>query len=101
MNPRPKLTNLGGRLAEKPAASAAASTEPAASEPKAAVKAKAGAQPDGRKGVLLRLNPRAWFALKSLAAEQTMEREELYTMQSALEEAVNDLFKKFGKPPIA
>lgn len=101
MNPRPTLKNLGDRIAGKPAASPAASTEPAASEPKAAAKLRAGAQPDGRKGVLLRLNPRAWFALKSLAAEQTMEREELFTMQSALEEAVNDLFRKYGKPPIA
>lgn len=99
MSKRPALNSLAGRLAPK----ATAPVEPAEVVEEAAASRgrKAGAQPDGRKGVLLRLNPQAWFQLKSMAAEQTMERDELFTMQSALEEALNDWFRKHGKPPIA
>lgn len=101
MSKRPEFKNLGDRLAAKPNAVSGPETAVASEATPGSAKKKAGAQPDGRKGVLLRLNPPAWFALKSLAAEQTMERDELFTMQSALEEAVNDLFVKYGKPPIA
>jgi hypothetical protein len=54
--------------------------------------AKAG---DPRRGQTLRLNPEAWTQLKVLAAEQRA------TSHVLLVEAVNDLFRKHGKPPIA
>ena len=101
MSKRPNLTGLSGRLAPKPAAApelAPAIDTPAPSQDGAK---RRGSQLDGRKGVLLRLKPKAWLQLKSMAAQMTLEREELFTMQSALEEAVNDWFKKHGEPPLA
>lgn len=100
MTKRPTLGSLSDRLAPKPAAAAAEPT--AAPVTQAEEKGKRrGTQADGRKGVLLRLKPEAWLQLKRMAAEMTLERDELFTMQQALEEAVNDWFKKHGKPPLA
>jgi hypothetical protein len=47
------------------------------------------------RGQTLRLTPDAWRQLKMLAVEQAMPSHTL------LIEAVNDLFRKHGKPPIA
>jgi hypothetical protein len=47
------------------------------------------------RGQTLRLNPRAWAQLKLLAVESATSSHDL------LIEAVNDLFQKRGKPPIA
>jgi hypothetical protein len=52
---------------------------------------------DTRKGMTLRLNPRAWTQLKLMA----IESESRIPAHDLLIEAVNDLFRKYGKPPIA
>lgn len=52
-------------------------------------------QPDGRKGILVRAHPEAWKELKRVAIDQ--ER----TLQDVMTEAINDVLKKYGKPPIA
>jgi len=39
--------------------------------------------------------------LNLLAAEQGIERNGKVTLQNLMGEALNDLFKKYGKPPIA
>jgi hypothetical protein len=52
-------------------------------------------QPDGRKGILVRARPEAWKELKRVAIDQ--ER----TLQDVMTEAINDVLKKYGKPPIA
>lgn len=48
-----------------------------------------------RKGQTLRLTPGAWKQLKHLATDLGKPAHDL------LLEAVNDLFTKYGKPPIA
>jgi len=48
-----------------------------------------------RKGQTLRLTPAAWRQLKQLALDRETRAHDL------LLEAVNDLFRKHGKPPIA
>lgn len=50
---------------------------------------------DKRRGQTLRLMPEAWRQLKMLALERGIASHAL------LIEAVNDLFQKNGKPPIA
>lgn len=50
---------------------------------------------DTRKGQTLRLSVEAWRQLKIMAAEETRP------VHDMLVEAVNDLFRKQGKPPIA
>jgi hypothetical protein len=47
------------------------------------------------RGQTLRLNPDAWRQLKTLALERAVPSHVL------LIEALNDLFRKHGKPPIA
>ena len=48
-----------------------------------------------RRGQTLRLSPPAWSQLKHLAVDLGVPAHDL------LLEAVNDLFRKHGKPPIA
>ena len=55
----------------------------------------APASKDKRKGQVLRLEPGAWKQLKHLATDLGKP------VHSLLIEAVNDLFTKYGKPPIA
>lgn len=50
---------------------------------------------NNRKGQTLRLSPEAWKQLKFMAFDSG------HTAHTLLVEAVNDLFKKYGKPPIA
>lgn len=57
--------------------------------------APAAAEGDVRRGQTLRLKPEAWTQLKVLAAERATPSHNL------LIEAVNDLFQKYGRPPIA
>jgi DNA-binding protein YbaB len=52
-------------------------------------------QPDGRKGILVRATPEAWKELKRVAIDE--ER----TLQDVMTEAINDVLKKYGKPPVA
>ena len=77
-----KRGSLSTFVAEKPGAvrSAAPETPPEKEKPR---------------GQTLRLNPRAWAQLKLLAVESATSSHDL------LIEAVNDLFQKRGKPPIA
>ncbi len=48
-----------------------------------------------RKGQTLRLTPAAWRQLKQLALDREARAHDL------LLEAINDLFRKYDKPPIA
>ena len=73
-------------LAEQPAI-------PAATQPDSMPPSEAAGQT--RKGQTLRLTRDAWKQLKLLAIEHDR------TAHDLLIEAVNDLFRKHGKPPIA
>ena len=73
--------SLDGYKAEKPG--------------QAAAPAAANDGDDKRRGQTLRLMPEAWRVLKILAIERGVPSHTL------LIEAVNDLFLKAGKPPIA
>ncbi len=69
-----------------------------AASPKTAVEPLAGrrkSQPDGRKGILVRATPAAWKELKRVAIDE--ER----TLQDVMTEAINDVLRKYGKPPLA
>lgn len=76
-----KRASLSTFTAEKPGA-------PQASKPEPAEKEKP-------RGQTLRLKSAAWQQLKFLAVERAIPSHAL------LIEAVNDLFQKHGKPPIA
>ena len=92
MTKRPQLTNLSSHINSRFESAALAVAEPVAIGGR---RERAKAQPDGRKGVLVRLNPEAWRILKILGAERMM------SLQEMMEEAVNDLLSKNGKPPVA
>jgi hypothetical protein len=77
-----KRGSLSDFTAEKPGAAQARKVEPAAGDEK-------------RRGQTLRLTPEAWRQLKTMALERGT------TSHALLIEAVNDLFQKGGKPPIA
>jgi hypothetical protein len=87
---RPALT-LDNLKAAKPGAPAAASREKQSANPKRMAKKHDGR----RRGQTLRLNAGAWKQLKILAVEQ--ER----TSHDLLIEALNALFRHYGRPPIA
>ena len=95
MAKRPNLANLGERIAKKP--TEATAPAPATEEEEAAPRrrGRAKTQPDGRRGVLVRLQPEAWKALKLIALEEDE------TLQAMMERAINDLLKKHGRPPLA
>ena len=62
--------------------------------------AAAAAQPsppmgEGSKGILVRVSPETWNALKSVAIGQGR------TLQGVMVEAVRDFLRKHGKPPTA
>jgi DNA-binding protein YbaB len=59
------------------------------------VAARRKSQPDGRKGILVRATPEAWKELKRVAIDE--ER----TLQDVMTEAINDVLKKYGEPPVA
>lgn len=65
------------------------------SVPAAVADAPPVVEKEEQRGQTLRLNIRAWAQLKSLAVEARKPSHDL------LIEAVNDLFQKCGKPPIA
>lgn len=93
MAKRTQLTNLSARIAAgRPEPVAAVAAQPETVQGK---RERAKFQPDGRKGVLVRLNPEAWRVLKILGAER------MASLQEMMEEAVNDLLRKNGKPPLA
>lgn len=92
MAKRPQLTNLSSHINGRFDNGAVAVAEPISVGSR---RERAKSQPDGRKGVLVRLNPEAWRILKILGAERMM------SLQEMMEEAVNDLLSKNGKPPVA
>jgi hypothetical protein len=57
--------------------------------------------PPPRRGQTLRLPPEALRQLKLLAVEEEEKRKVIVRQHDLLLEAVDDLFKKYGKPPIA
>jgi hypothetical protein len=86
-------------LATKKTAAATIADEPQPhDEPKAV---KRGSQPDGRKGILIRVNPEGWRELRDLAAELTLSSGDQVTMQSLITDAINDTLKRHKRPPVA
>lgn len=63
--------------------------------------ARAGSQPDGRKGVLVRLRPEGWRELRDLAAELTLSTGEQVSMQSLIVDAINQTLKDNERSPVA
>ena len=64
-------------------------------QPEPAGASAEGRKVDDRRGQTLRLSVEAWRQLKIMAAEETIP------VHAILVEAVNDAFRKRGKPPIA
>ncbi len=93
---RPSLRDLAS---PKPG-QAASEPQTVASDPEAG-RGRAGAQPDGRKAILVRLSPEGWRSLRDLAAELTLTRGEAVTMQSLLLDSINGLLRQHGRPPVA
>jgi len=62
---------------------------------------RAGAQPDGRKGVLVRVEVAGWRQLRDLAAELTETTGDQHSMQSLIVEQINRLLKEHNRPPVA
>jgi hypothetical protein len=91
-----KRGSLSNFAATKPAA-------PRSPEPSAEAEGQAppALPPPPRRGQTLRLPPEARRQLKLLAVEQEEAREVIVRQHDLLLEAVNDLFRKYGKPPIA
>src|SRR5689334_11472068 len=54
-----------------------------------------GAGTGRRKGVLVRISPEAWKALKLIALDREI------TLQDLMTEAINDVLAKHSKPPVA
>lgn len=71
-----------------------ASVKPSAPQTEKPVVASSSSK-DQRKGQTLRLSSEAWKQLKLIALEREI------TAHALLIEAVNDLFRKHGKKPIA
>lgn len=90
MAKRASLLNLSDRLNAKPGA---AEAEAPAKPPRRATRAPT--QPDGRKGLPVRVSVETWKQLRRLAADRET------TLQGLMTEALNDLFQKHGLPPIA
>lgn len=91
---RQPLSGLSERLQRKPAATLAEVPAPAVRDAEARP-AKRGAQPDGRKGILVRARPEAWKALKIVALDEGL------TLQDLMVQAINDVLTKHGRPPVA
>jgi hypothetical protein len=54
-----------------------------------------------RKGILIRVQPQGWKALRHLAIEKSMDAGRTVTLQEVMLEAINDYLQKHGKPPVA
>ena len=87
-----KRASLTDFAARKPQPAEETPTPPVPGAVEQQVKAE---KAEERKGQTLRLTPAAWRQLKQLALDREARAHEL------LVEAVNDLFRKHGKPPIA
>ena len=95
MAKRPSLAEL---TAQKPSSGM---TEPSAGAGSATMAGVKGFQNDGRKGVLIRFQPEGWRHFRDLAAELTLSTGQPVTMQSLIIDAVNDILKSNGRPPVA
>lgn len=93
MAKRPSLADSMRKL--EPGPVAPASPSPAAEREAAPPKGYYAATRAGRKKVTASLEPEAHKQLKLLAIDRGQGVEDL------LREAVSDLFRKYGKPPIA
>jgi hypothetical protein len=68
---------------------------------------KASAQPDGRKGILVRVSPDGWKELRDLAADLTIANiksgadEPQVSMQGLIVGAINRLLEENGREPLA
>ncbi len=84
-------------MAKKPASLADLTLNKGAASPLSAASTSSteAEQSTRRKGQTLRLDEGAWKQLKHLATDKGVSAHDL------LIEAVNDLFRKYGKPPIA
>ena len=60
-----------------------------------------GGRPPARKGILIRVHPEGWKALRHLAIEKSLEAGRTVTLQEVMLEAVNDYLQKNGMPPTA
>lgn len=52
-----------------------------------------GIQPDGRKGILVRVAPDDWRKLRALSARLTVQTGRSVTMQSLTEQAIKDMVR--------
>lgn len=93
MAKRPSLADMTQKKAQDAPASAA--------EPSIASGGRAGAQPDGRKGILVRVAPEGWRQLRDLAADLTVSTGQQVTVQSLVVDKINDLLREHGRPPVA
>lgn len=91
MTKRPSLADSMKKLETPPPAPA----EPTAMRPPGKERAYFAATRSGRKKVTVALEPEAHKQLKLLAVERGQ------TVENLLREAVSDMFRKYGKPPIA
>lgn len=94
---KPSLADLAQK---KPAAAATSAPTDSAADEGASGK-KAGSQPDGRKGVLVRIQVAGWRQLRDLAAELTESTGDQHSMQSLVTDAINRLLQENGRPPVA
>ena len=60
-----------------------------------------GGRPPARKGILIRVEPEGWKALRHLAIEKSLAAGRTVTLQEVMMQAVNDYLQKNGKSPTA
>jgi hypothetical protein len=90
MPKRPSLSDYAARKPEAPL------------EHAGAVVPGASASEEGRRtGQTLRLRKEAWRQLRQLTLELEAERNARVHQHDLLIEAVNDLFRKYNRPPLA
>lgn len=88
-------------LAQKKPSEAIAPAENRDETVRAGAAKRPGIGADGRKGILVRVQPAGWRQLRDLAAELTEKSGEQTTMQDLLTGAINRLLKEHGRPPVA
>lgn len=93
---RPRLSDLAAKKPGQAAANESRAEAVAGDEAP-----RRGTQPDGRKGILVRVAPEGWRQLRDLAAELTLDSGDQITMQSLITQAINETLKKHGRPPVA
>lgn len=95
---KPSLADMARKTSS---ISAAADVPPAEATAVIERQGRAGAQPDGRKGILVRVAPEGWRELRDLAADLTISSGEQVTMQSLILDAINRTLRDNGRPPVA